>query len=287
MIDIFGFCRVWILDLIFYPFRFFKNLKLRHQNILRFRDRVESQVIYVCVHEWGGYTLVRQKNIKNIKTFTCGLKYQLERFGNERSKYPIDLTITMSEPEKYSDFSLIKRSCDNFIPVSNVGMDFSGYWSFYNTIKYKKNAYVILTNSSVECYIHDFIGDYINYMEENKDVGILGISSSSKYYHTLVRNNFNPHLQSFFLLTTIDTLKNIIEANGGTFPGINEKNKHLLIRNGEVKISRLALELGYNLAVVGENGEVTKFNYNSYPLVRGDLRLTKEYPNRIYPIKKQ
>lgn len=279
------FFRVWILDAISYPIRCFSNLKIKHQTCCKIRKEVDNPIVYICVHEWGGYLPERIKKLKNITSFSCGLKYQLKRFHECQSSHPIHLTITMSDPEKYSQLALLKDECDNFISVSNIGMDFSGYWAFLKSIRTKRNAYVILCNSSVNQEITDFIDDYINYLDQNKDVGILGISSSSKYYHTLIRNNFNPHLQSFFLMTTLDVLNQIVEVNGGVFPGITETNKHLLIRNGEVKISRLALKLGYNLAIVTEDGQVKKFNYNSYPMEKGDLRCNASYPNRINPIK--
>lgn len=286
MINIIDFCKVWFWDFIIYPFRFFENLKIKYQKSSKKRIKVNNHTIYICIHEWGGYLPIRQKHIKNIESFTCGLKYQIERFRKDRSTYPLNLTITMSDPDKHINLGMIKKYCDNFIIVPNIGMDFSGYWNFYNSIKNKENAYVILTNSSVNHDVNYFIDDYIEYMDANPDVGILGVSNSSKYFHTFVRNNFNPHLQSFFLLTTIDILNDIVKKNGGVFPGISERNKHLLIRNGEVQISRLALKLGYNLAVVKENGKVIKFNYKSYPMKKGDSRCNTLYPNRINPIKK-
>lgn len=190
----------------------------------------------------------------------------------------------MSESEKYSDLNMLKNQCENFIPVCNVGMDFSGYNAFYQSIKNKPNSYVILTNSSININSsNDFLDGYIKYLEDNKDVGILGISCSSKYYHTVLRWNFNPHVQSFFLMTTIDVLNEIVKWNNGTFPGINETNKHLLIREGEVKMTQAALSLGYNAAVVLPSGPV-KFNYENYPLPKGDYRNYTDFPNQIFNI---
>lgn len=281
MIKIFDFFKIWIWDIIKYPYRFIQNQKLKNAKTPKLRNKIEDLTIYINIHEWGGYPLTRQKHIKGITPFYCGLKYQLDRFTNYKSQYPLNITITMSDSEKYEDLNYLKQKCNEFIAVSNVGMDFSGYGSFFNKIRYKKNAYVILTNSSVNSITEDFIDNYIKYMELNPDIGILGVSCSSRYCHTLIRNNFNPHLQSFFLLTTIDVLNEITQANGGEFPGTKEKNKHLLIRYGEVQISRLAMQLGYNLAVVKEDGSVIKFNYKSYPLKKGDLRHFVKFPNRI------
>lgn len=283
MKTIIDFFQIWVMDFLKYPLRYIGNVQIKNNTKNRFRKPIKSNIVQVCIHEWGGYDEIRLKKIKNIEPFKCGLKYQIQRFRPLSLCSKVSLTVTMSDVEKNPNVQKIIKSCDNFISVPNLGMDFSGYCNFYKKIQKLDNAYVILTNTSVNKKQCDFLDDYIKYMEKNKDVGILGVSCSSKYYHTLVRNNFNPHLQSFFLLTTIDVINEIVIANNGIFPGINEHNKHLLIRNGEVQISRLALKLGYNLAVVTENG-VFKFNYSNYPLAKGDLRIRAKNPNSINPI---
>ena len=253
--------------------------------IKRERDNIDTNKIYVCIHEWGKYPIVREKNVKGIKRFQCGLQYQLERFSRNFHTQDIDITLTMSDADYFRDWEVIAGKYDRLIQVSNTGLDFSGFSSFYEQIKRKSNSYVILTNSSINKEIHPFLDSYINYMNENKDIGLLGISSNSRFYHTIAKWNFNPHIQSFFILTTIDVLKEIVKLNGNVFPGANETNKHLLIRKGEVGISSLALRLGYNLGVVLPDGNVVKFNYNDYPLPKGDLRKNFQNPNAIYPVR--
>jgi hypothetical protein len=244
---------------------------------------VNTNKLFVCIHEWGGYESSRQKTVKGVKPFTCGLAYQLNRFKSYSGKYELKTTLTMSDPQLCKNRETLRNSVDNFVEVDNLGMDFSGYNAFYQMIKDMDNSYVILTNSSVNSLQTDFIDSYIDYLDKNKDVGLLGVSYSSKYAHTLIRNNFNPHIQSFFLMTTISVLNQIVSFNNNKFLGVGERNKHLLIRNGEVLISRIALKLGYNLAVVTENG-VTKFNYRDYPLQLGDYRWYTQYPNAVFPI---
>lgn len=250
------------------------------------REPVVSHDILVCIHEWGGYKQKRRKSIKGINDFECGLKFQLERFNNQilDSKWSKMINLTISDIDKFDYKCLLNNKIDAIHGVDNMGMDFSGYSFFYELIKNRSNSYVILTNSSVNKIQTDFLQGYIDYMENNPDVGILGISASSKYYHTLRRWNFNPHLQSFFLLTTIDVLNKIVNSNNGIFPGKFELNKHLLIRNGEVMLSQLAIRIGFNLAIVRDNGEVIKFNNQSYPLPTGDLRKYIKSPNSINPI---
>lgn len=250
------------------------------------RPKINNDVVYIDIHEWGGYKLVRHKHINNkIKDWECGLKYQLERFNNYKGKFNIDLTVTISDINLHHDLNYIQYRCNRVTPVSNMGMDFSGYSTFYNFVKDKDDSYIILTNTSVNSIQTDFMDDYIEYMQNNLDVGMLGISCCSKCYQSLVRNNFTPHLQSFFLLTTIGILNEIVSANNGYFPGIGISNKQLLIREGEIKISQLVLSLGYKLAVVTESG-VIKFNNNEkeWILPQSDYRLYTSTPNIINKI---
>jgi len=252
----------------------------------RKRKPVKSDVVKVCVHEWGGYKLEREKFFSKTSSNQCGLKFQLQRFLSYRERGLVNLTVTMSDSEKHCELDYVKQYCDNFIEVSNVGMDFSGYSAFFHSIENCDNCYVILSNSSVEKSQTDFLDGYIRYMEENLDVGMLGISYSTRMYHTLIRRNFLPHIQSFFVLTTLEVLKEIVEANKRRFPGEDADYKRLLIRKGEIPLSRLTLKQGYRLAVVyPEDGVPFKFTdkkHWAHPF--DDLRLVCSRPNYISEI---
>lgn len=261
-----------------------KGKQLQHL----YRHPVIDPCIYVGIHEWGGYPLIRKKKINGIKEFECGLKYQLQRFEDYKGNYPLDVTLTMSDVHLCKDLNLLKTRVKRLVSVSNAGMDFSGYKSFYEFVKNKDNAYVVLTNSSVNKLQVNFLDEYIQYMESNPDVGMLGISYNTKCYQSLIRNNFNPHIQSFFVLTTIDVLNEIVKLNHGIFPGAGVTYKLLLIREGEVKLSKLALKLGYALSVVTENGRIIKFDrYTNRDVFeqKGDMRRFIMNPNSINVIK--
>ena len=109
---------------------------------------------------------------------------------------------------------------------------------------------VILTNSSVNAAQNDFLESYIHCMERHPQIGIFGYFLLYRMFQSLVRNNFTPHLQSFFLLTTTSVLREIAASNQNRFPGAGIGLKLLLIRKGEVALSRLVLRLGYRLAVI-------------------------------------
>ena len=254
---------------------------------LRRRPPVASKQVYVCVHEWGGYPMRRQKTIKHGATFDCGLEAQLERFSPYRASGRVELTVTLSAADRHPDLSAIRNRTDHLILSCNKGMDFSGYAAFFDRIKNKPDAYVILTNSSVNAAQNDFLESYIRCMERHHEIGMLGISYCTRMFQSLVRNNFTPHLQSFFLLTTTSVLREIVASNQNRFPGAGIGHKLLLIRKGEVALSRLVLRLGYRLAVIRpENGALFLFtDYRRWNIPRGDIRQTLSEPNKITEVR--
>lgn len=285
----FRFCLVLLRELLLSPILYVKNILILEKAVKRrVRKPVTTDTVYVEVHEWAGYPISRMKQLKNGRIFQCGLEYQLGRFNMAKrySKYKVDLTVTVSDIDNYPyDMKYLKGNCDRVLSVPNIGLDFSGYASFFQLVKDKPNSYVILSNSSINSSIDNFLDGYIEYLEENPDVGMLGVSYCTKMYQTLIRNNFTPHLQSFFLLTTVEVLKELVHLNGDKFPGIDITNKQLLIRNGEIKLSQLIMNLGYKLAVVRpDNGEPFKFtNKKAWNILKGDVRQTVNCPNRITP----
>lgn len=291
---------VIFLELIFFPFLYLyegiKNLfsSKKQLQIKKIRTDIISKEIYINIHEWGGYASERTKKLKNGKEFNCGLKFQLKRFSNQHDGIKKKIFLTVSDLDLLKQRDSIEKDVDKMWSVSNNGMDFSGYSEFYKLIKNKPNAYVLLTNTSVNAIQTEFLDDYISYMNCNPDVGMMGVSYCSKIWQSLLRNNFNPHLQSFFLLTTTNVLDEIVKKNGGNFPGKGILYKRLLIKKGEIKISKLVQKAGYNLAVSLENGTIFKFGkngyfdngYNRWILNYSDGRLTCKNPNIINEIQK-
>lgn len=286
--DKYKFYIILLPELFLWPFLWsinkFQHWFCNNNKICKARRAVETSIVAVGVHEWGGYDLERVKKIKNGVSFKCGLLSQIERFAYKDN---VELIVTISQIEKHHDSAYIYQHVSKVIRTDNRGMDFSGYAAIYELLKNETNRYIILSNSSVNAVQEDFLEDYIVYMEQNLDVGMLGISYCTKMMQTLIRDNFTPHLQSFFLLTTTDVLRQIVEFNGGKFPGQGIDHKLLLIRRGEIRISKLIQKVGYRLAVVNPiDGKPYKFErYRSWKLPMGDIRQQIDTPNRITPIQ--
>ena len=283
-------------ELVLLPILYIKEFLKRYIGIpagkLKKRNPIQCNKVLIAMHDWAGYNLKRKKIVNDIE-FDCGLDFQLNRVKNYKGARKLNLSLTISgyDKEKHA----LKYTEFDFTSVSNIGMDFQGYgYTTLNNMS-SENCYFLLLNSSVEAKQVDFLDDYINFLEQNPHVGLLGISYSSKMFQTIIRNNFTPHIQSFFMMTTLDVMKEVVAYNGGKFPGQNINSKRLLIRFGEVKLSRIISKLGYQLAIITEDNKPfifpqTKswFNtaYRQWILPKGEYRFHVKHPNRINSITK-
>lgn len=286
-----------IFEAVLFPFYYLKNGLMNFFSSSSYpinkkkRKVIENNNLIIGIHEWGKYPTKRKKTVNRVNPFLCGLEYQLHRFERETEDVEAQIYLTVSDSEFLDKRLKESRVVNRILEVSNNGMDFSGFSELFEEIKHSDNRYVILTNSSVNAHQNSFLKSHVNYMNNNPDVGMLGVSYSSRIYQTVIKNNFTPHLQSFYLLTTLEVLKEVVNKNK-KFPGKGISDKLLLIRKGEIKLSQIILNLGYSLAVVKEDGKVEKFSkpsifdnaYNAWTLKLGDVRIFSSQPNTIYAI---
>lgn len=289
-------------ELLFLPFLYlfeiFKRLLgrfLRVKEIYKVnKNQLSNEVLYV-IHEWAGYSFTRKKTIKYInREFECGLMYQLTRLKNYEGNYKLRKILTISDcNESYLDgLKNSNLNPDNLeiYPVKNTAMDFTGYNFVINDIiTDSKDRVVFLTNTSVDSNVSSFIDEYVKMIRENPTIGLIGTSYSTKVYQSLIQNNFRPHLQSFFLVSRLSVLREVINFSGGVFPGSDEDFKLAIIRFGEVRITEIVQEIGYKVCVVHEDGVITTIpkshrfynGYYNWTLPYNDYRLHSLHPNRI------
>jgi hypothetical protein len=255
------------------------------------------------LHEWSGYPVIRKKKINNtIAEFECGLKNQIESllFFRNQSKSKLDLNFNLSIADLNDNyFELLHRENINldFFEVhetNNSGMDLGGYAQVLKKkISGNPDELFFLINTSVSGFYGDKLEGYIEAFERYPQMGLLGISYSTKIYQTLIRNNFTPHVQSYFLVARSSALLALLQSNYNKFPGESETNKYALIRFGEAKITSLIQKLGFQVGVVEPDGEIhflpkhefCNNGYNSWKLPYGDRRLTNGLPNVVHHIK--
>jgi hypothetical protein len=261
-----------------------------------------SKVEFI-LHEWAGYPVKRKKIINHsIPEFSCGLKNQVESltYFSSHAKSNRELTFNLSISDSTdSYFEILEREKINLDifevhETDNCGMDLGGY---AHVVKKKafgnSDELFVLINSSVSGFYGDALEEYIEAFERYPQLGLLGTSYSTKIYQTLIRNNFTPHVQSYFLVVRSSALSDLLKANNNKFPGENETNKFALIRFGEAKITSLIQKLGYQVGVIEPDGDLhflptsTCLNngHNAWKLPLGDRRLTNGAPNAVHRIK--
>lgn len=251
------------------------------------RNPILSNEVIVHAHEWSGYPFERHKVIKYTgNKFLCGLRFHFERLRDYQGHRQIRNILTVSDlDDNYSERLTCEKFFDKSVEVYGVpnrGMDFGGYGFVVKNLIAGDNKYIFLTNTSVNADSDVFIDEYINIFRAQSNLGLLGISYSSKVYQSLIRDNYTPHVQSFFLLTTTDILREITAANGGVFPGENENYKLSIIRFGEAKLSQIILSLGYDIGIINEEGKLQLLPVQKdSSLVEGDYRLFVKKPNFI------
>lgn len=283
-------------QLLFYPLlslaKFIRLRTLEKAHIKSFKPKVVGKrKVYYIVHEWLGYETVRSKKV-GPKCFDCGLSVHLDFINELRSNFELDLELELEFILTYStvddtqvDLGDKYPEFDTCIWVSNRGMDFSGYKTAYDYIAGKDSSdfIVVFSNTSVSKIDTDFVFDAIDVISNEEKIGLLGTSINSNLPQDILYPNFDPHIQSFFLLTTNHIVSEVIHYNGG-FPGYGCNNKHDLIRYGEVGFSKIILELGYSIGLLSNQGLPVIFNYRNgrkeWPFHRGDQRLI-DSPNVV------
>ena len=251
--------------------------------------------ISLCIQDWVRYENIRYKTLKNGASYKCGLLNQENKFLSKKYNLNKNLYIsgTIDEHKLFFKQKLKNLSFNDFkiIKSSNEYLDFSSYKSFYDTLNKKDNDVLIFCNSSVSTEFNfPIIDKYLDYFYENKDVGIMGISSNTKDQQSFIFNNFSPHIQTLFFITSTFVLNEIVDANKDMFPGENSTsyNKYSIIQNGELTLNKLSLKLGYSIAVVDQYGYVNKFrqnkkyynNVSSWKLPKLDMRIATNYPSQ-------
>ena len=292
-----------LFEIIFFPFLLLYNyLHLMFGITSKNSDaklRVKStDTINICLQDWSEYENTRYKKLKNGFFYKCGLSNQIIKLYSEKyntNKYLyLTLDKNLDNKNKISNIKnidIFKKNNFKIVYTNNDYLDFSSYSDFFlNKINKKNNDILLFMNSSVSTDFNvPIIDNYVDYFNKNLDVGLFGISSNSKKYQSIIVNNFNPHIQSLFFITTTNILHEVIKINNNIFPGLNstKKNKYSLILNGEIKLSEIVLKLGYKIAVINEYGKVNKFgnkgflkNRSSWPNNQNDMRLNSNYPSQ-------
>jgi glycosyltransferase involved in cell wall biosynthesis len=288
-----------IFELFFFPMIIIANFIKLNFNlpVFKFKKKIYKRKriidefdIKLCIQDWSKYKNTRYKLLKNLNWYKCGLSNINELFKTK--KYNVKKYLFLSDYNHSKLKGLNVKKEFEIINSTNFYYDFSSYNLFFKMNK-KLNNILIFCNSSISSEISDnFLDGYLEYFIKNKNLGLLGISGNSKNYQSLIFNNFTPHIQTIFFITTVEVLNNVIKSNNNQFPGINATafNKYSIIKKGEIILTKKVLELGYDIGIVKPDGNVFNFYkdssfkmYNNWKVnyKLGDARLHNILPS--YP----
>jgi hypothetical protein len=153
-------------------------------------------------------------------------------------------------------------------------MDIGAYDCGYRYLKRRGfDGDVIFMNSSVSGPDRDgWLSDYSSLFHSHPALGVVGISMNS---HDTNRGSpeFDPHVQSFFLYSSMDRLKEVFPRH---LPETRRGYQKLdLIAKGEIGISREMLRAGYGIACRAFGDDVY-FSGDLWKWERGDPSHSKE-----------
>ena len=266
-----------------------------------------QEPVRIVLNEWAGYPLEREKQLGS-NTVLCGLGRLLNNLEKYDAKLDFTVILVINRVygrarrwidkarEVIPTLSLVLEACgvakvdhahqqrmavyqtlmsrypfvSEIIYRRNVGRDIGAYDCGYQYLKKRDyDGDVVFMNSSLTGPDRDgWLVDYASLYHSDASVGLVGISMNS---HDTNRGSprLDPHVQSFFLYSSMDKLKDVFPDR---LPGMrNRHERQDPITNGEIAISREMLRSGYGIACRVFGGDVF-FAGNPWKWDEGDLR---------------
>jgi len=256
--------------------------------------------VRIILVDWMGYPVKRRRRMGRRK-FPCGLDRVLQNFDRHSAGVKFDVYLIINGVKEYvptlrdlirvfppmgkDQWSKTKTEGYKGYPSkypflrkvlfrSNEGRDIGGYNYGYSLLKEEGyNSDVIFMNSNVRGpFDSGWLLKYYNLFRKWSDTGACGISLNS-HFRTKKVYDFQPHIQSFFIYTSMRVLRIVFP---GDLPGASVLGKEELIRNGEVGISQEIIKAGYGIcASTFENFQYKKDK--DWKIPTGDIRQHPEF----------
>lgn len=262
-----------------------------------------NQVKIILV-DWIGYPLQRRRRmgrnkhicglgplLKNLQTYEPGIGYDLMLIINsvlQESKpifrqFPALIKRRQRQIKRRKARYLKLKQQYQIISTlifreSNLGKDIGAYDFGFNELK--KEGYtgdVVMMNTNIRGPSeNDWLINYYKLFRKHQNTGLCGVSLNS-HDTTQTPPVFDPHVQSFFIYSTMEVLK---KAFPNILPGADfDVEKDKLIQTGEIGISRTILDMGYGIVA----SMFPEFHYKKeqeWSLQEGDLRQLKQFDKR-------
>lgn len=163
---------------------------------------------------------------------------------------------------------------DNLVFRDNINADIGAYADFYaQLLQENYKGHVLFMNSSVSGpYQDEWLRSYRDLFLSSSDTGLVGILLNSHDTHN--HTGFRPHVQSYFLYTSMNVLKTVFPSGFPTSSLLSARSS--LISLGEIGISQAILKRGYCIRSMA----FPRFCYHEgdvWTIPEGDLRFNHDY----------
>ena len=198
------------------------------------------------VHSQGYHTIIFYSlYVKNI-VYRDNIIYFLKKAINDEAYYVIICKGVALDVQPYLQ-SLAHKKNIHILYTSNIGFDFGAYAFALERVNITWHTFFIFLNSSVRgpflpSYIHEnWITSFTKMI--NRETKLVGttINTMQSCYQVAI-----PHVQSMLFAMDLTALKFLKSKNMFRFH-LKNKDMKLAILEGEIKMSRLILENGWNL----------------------------------------
>ncbi|MBT5856386.1 hypothetical protein HOH87_07135 [bacterium] len=203
----------------------------------------------LIIIDWAGYPLFRNKDLL-LYRLSCGLAPLFKSMDTMDAGTPFSVTLVINDgrPEQQA---IYKRLMDRYDWITdllfrdNVGQDFGAYQAGYQScLDEGYDGEIAFLNTSIKGPVTDgWLLAHHNAFNAKTNLGVYGLSMDSHY--GIPANIFSPHVQSYFLYTTISILKSVFPEG---LPGIKETDRKQIINKGEVGFSSAMLNAGYGIS---------------------------------------
>jgi hypothetical protein len=231
--------------------------------------------------EWGHYPGMREKKLGQTLVH-CGLKRILDNLNRQPAGIEFQVILVINQcpwlkKKKYESMKSGFPFIEKIIFRNNEGFDFGAYNAGYRHLKtIQYDGDVVLMNTGVSGPDENkWLLKYHELFHSEKNIGLVGVTMNSNVTH-LRETYFAPHVQSFFLYTSMTVLKEVV---GEEMPGSRERNKSEVILKGEIGLSQMILEKKYGITSLLFPNFVY-YEGAQWAIPEGDMRFIEEYKSK-------
>lgn len=241
--------------------------------------------VKIILVDFSDYPLHRKKRLFRYD-IECGLGNLLENMTKFKAGVQFEVILVVNEKgqEKRVVYNSLKKYSfiEKIFFRDNTAFDFGAYNKGYQYLR--EIAYdgdIVFMNSSTRGPYNDYwLLKYSHLFHRRKNIGLCGISLNSHTTH--LRNSvFRPHVQSFFMYTSMNVL---MEIFNDSLPTPNSDSKKLdIITYCEIEFSTKMLDGNYGIcSKLFEN--FVYYKGGKWRVPTGDLRghlFYSQFANKI------